>query len=62
MTRSWSIVFMKNGAGERIRTSDPLFTNSAAIEFSSDFSLSMYSRRVYLVLKNLLGWLQNWLQ
>jgi hypothetical protein len=33
----------KFGADGRIRTGDPLFANQAAIEFSSRFSLSMYS-------------------
>ena len=33
----------KSGADERIRTADPLFTNQPAIEFSLEFSLSMYS-------------------
>jgi len=29
------------------RTADPLFTNQTAIEFSSRFSLSMYSKDVH---------------
>jgi hypothetical protein len=33
----------KFGADGETRTPDMLFTNQAAIEFSSDFSLSMYS-------------------
>jgi len=33
----------KSGADGRIRTGDPLFTNQAAIEFSSKFWFSMYS-------------------
>jgi hypothetical protein len=32
------------GADGRIRTGDPLFTNQAAIEFSTEFSLCMYSQ------------------
>jgi hypothetical protein len=38
-----AIRIRKVSADGRIRTDDPLFTNQAAIEFSSDFSLSMYS-------------------
>jgi hypothetical protein len=34
----------KGSADGRIRTDDPLFTNQAAIEFSSEFSVSMYSQ------------------
>jgi len=37
----------KSGADERIRTADPLFTNQPAIEFTSRFSLSMYSKDVH---------------
>jgi len=41
--RSEAIRIREWSADGRIRTGDPLFTKQAAIEFSSDFSLSMYS-------------------
>ena len=56
------VSYSESGADGRIRTGDPLFTNQAAIEFSSRFSLSMYSQRFHMVSSIPSGWLQNWLQ
>ena len=38
-----AVSYAESGADGRIRTGDPLFTNQAAIEFSSKVWLSMYS-------------------
>jgi hypothetical protein len=37
-----AVSYSESGADGRIRTGDPLFTNQTAIEFSLEFSLSMY--------------------